>query len=74
MTAVNNALRSIINGEKDFCCLCMSTIHDKPIGLDDEIVVNINNYEHEIVVSEVLNSLFDEQVRYFLFSFLVHKC
>ncbi|XP_047037991.1 zinc finger protein 2-like [Helicoverpa zea] len=69
MTAVNNALRSIINGEKDFCCLCMSTIHDKPIGLDDEIVVNINNYEHEIVVSEVLNSLFDEQMCSYISTF-----
>lgn len=61
--SVNYALSSIIKGKKDFCCLCFCSIGGEPIRLNDEVVVNIHDYEYETVISEVMDFVFDKKVR-----------
>lgn len=62
MMSMNNALSSIINRKKHFCCLCLGSLQQEPIRLNDEVVVNINNYEYDTTIAEVLNFIFDEEV------------
>lgn len=62
MTAINLALNSIINGRSDFCCLCLSSLKDECIKVNDIVIVNIDNNESDIAVSDVLGVVFDEKV------------
>lgn len=62
MTAINLALNSIINGKNDFCCLCLSSLKDESIKVNDIVVVSIDNNESEIAVLDVLSVVFDEKV------------
>lgn len=67
MASINNALSCVINGKKDFCCLCLCTLEEEPIHLNDEVVVNIHSYEYDTVISEVLSFIFDKEVRLCLY-------
>ncbi|XP_035451021.1 zinc finger protein 25-like [Spodoptera frugiperda] len=62
MTAINLALNSIINGKNDFCCLCLSSLKDESIKVNDIVVVSIDNNESEIAVLDVLSVVFDEKM------------
>ncbi|KAJ8706048.1 hypothetical protein PYW07_010825 [Mythimna separata] len=76
MALINNALSSIINRKKDFCCLCLCTLEEEPIRLNDEVVVNINSFDYDTVISEVLSFIFDEEMYSYIstFNMLCDQC
>ncbi|KAJ8708054.1 hypothetical protein PYW08_010420 [Mythimna loreyi] len=76
MASINNALNSIINRKKDFCCLCLCTLEEEPIRLNDEVVVNIHNCEYDTVISDVLSFIFDEEMCSYIstFNMLCYQC
>lgn len=66
MTAISAAISSIINGNDCVCCICLHPIQEEPIRLKDAVILDIN--DEDVMVGEVLSSIFDEQMYSYLSS------
>ncbi|CAB3245104.1 unnamed protein product [Arctia plantaginis] len=69
MTPISATLNSLINGKRDVCCLCLNAIHEQPIRLTDDIIINMNTKECDKTVEEVLKSIFDEGMHNYITTF-----
>lgn len=75
MNPISTALKSLLNGKIDVCCLCLNEIQE-PIQITDSVVININNEECDKVVEEVLNYVFDEGINNYIkmFNTICEQC
>lgn len=62
MASIQDVLSSVIDRKDDICCLCLNQLYVDPIRLNYKVVMNVNNYEYETVMEEVITFVFNEQV------------
>ncbi|CAH0598675.1 unnamed protein product [Chrysodeixis includens] len=76
MASIQGVLSSVINRKDDICCLCLSKLHVDPIRLDYQVVMNVNKYEYDTVMEEVITFLFNEQMCNYVkaFNTLCEEC
>lgn len=73
---LNHVLRKILSRSSDFCCLCFETINDKAISPDNEVIINVNQTQNNLLMSDVLLTVLGNEVLSYISTFeaLCTKC